>query len=551
MDKPGCSKWKFNRTVQKELNNLSLLRTDSTTNLTNNNAFVNEIQQFYPTLISESIVNHELENISELTVNEIPNETYQSNNLDSTILFNANASTNTSFNFSNTEDCQNNHCNSLLNKLPLSSQIEQYLKLWAVKNKITQIALKELLEIVGMIPEFKDMPKDPRTFLKTPRRTITRKVDPGSYFHLGINNGLNSMFKHIDLIHVPDIIEVGINIDGLPLFKSSSDQLYPILCLVNNVKIKPNVFSIGIYHGLEKPKDFNDFLSDFVEEATQLTTDGLLIKEKHVKFKINMFLFDAVAKASILYIKGHSGYSSCTKCTQEGDYICNRVCFPDLNFTKRTDFDFIAQTDPDHHVGKSILEKIPLFCPVTEVPLDYMHLICLGVVKKFVVSTWCYGHPPHKLSSNNIITVSNALVSLTDFVPVEFARIPRSLKECKRWKATEFRQFILYTGPLVLKDILDNAKYNHFLSLHVATRILLSDKYNLYIDYAEELLNHFVLCTKHLYGLEFLTHNMHNLLHITDDVKKFGNMNIFSNFSAENHLQKLKKLVKKSHHILP
>jgi len=102
-----------------------------------------------------------------------------------------------------------------------------------------------------------------------------------------------------------------------------------------------------------------------------------------------MFLFDAVAKASVLFIKGHSGYSSCSKCTLEGEYI-NSVCFTEIEFNKRTDSDFMNQTDPDHHTGHTILEKIPNIGLVTQVPLDYMHLICLGVVKKLLVSTWCF-----------------------------------------------------------------------------------------------------------------------------------------------------------------
>jgi len=72
-----------------------------------------------------------------------------------------------------------------------------------------------------------------------------------------------------------------------------------------------------------------------------------------------MFLFDAVAKASILFIKGHSGYSSCSKCTLEGEYI-NSVCFTETVFNKRTDRDFMNQTDPDHHTDHAILEKIPI-----------------------------------------------------------------------------------------------------------------------------------------------------------------------------------------------
>jgi len=64
-------------------------------------------------------------------------------------------------------------------------------------------------------------------------------------------------------------------------------------------------------------------------------------------------------------------------------------------------------------------------------------------------------------------------------------------------------------------------------------------------------LENVVLCTKHIYSSEFLTHNIHNLLHITDDVRTFGNLNLFSHFPAENYLQKLKNLVRKSDNVVP
>lgn len=57
-----------------------------------------------------------------------------------------------------------------------------------------------------------------------------------------------------------------------------------------------------------------------------------------------------------------------------------------------------------------------------------------------------------------------------------------------------------------------------------------------YLDYAESLLLHFVENTKNLYGPEYLTYNFHNLLHISDDVRTFGCIENFSNFSFENYL---------------
>jgi len=65
---------------------------------------------------------------------------------------------------------------------------------------------------------------------------------------------------------------------------------------------------------------------------------------------------------------------------------------------------------------------------------------------------------------------------------------------------------------IVLENKLDKNKYEHFLTLHVATRILLSDLLmKTMIDYAEELLKHFVLLSKLIYGPQILSHNFHNL----------------------------------------
>jgi len=179
-----------------------------------------------------------------------------------------------------------------------------------------------------------------------------------------------------------------------------------------------------------------------------------------------------------------------------------------------------------------------------------MHLILLGVVKRLLVGTWIFGDPPHKLSSYQVNLMSTKLISLKKYIPCEFARKPRSLKEVKQFKATEYRQFLLYTGPIVLKGILDSTKYDHFITLQTAITILLCPAWNSLINFSEELLRHFMLSCKIIYGTEFLVNNVYNLLHLCDDARRFGTLDSFSNFGFENYLQKLKKLVRKPNNIL-
>lgn len=430
---------------------------------------------------------------------------------------------------------------SISNDANINSEIAS----WAVSNKISHLAIGNLLKILKPYHPLL-LPSDPRTLLHTPRVIETKSIEPGSYYHIGIQNGLQYLLSHRKnktSFKNSDTVEVIINIDGLPLSKSSSSQLYPILmCLFSEV----NVSLVGVYHGYDKPKKSNEFLRDFVDEAIELSQQGFNFGESFFKFRIKGFVCDAPAKSFVKSIKGHTGYFSCSKCMQEGEYVNNRICFPDLEFILRTDDDFLSQRQEEHHVGLTILQEIPNFGLISGFPLDYMHLICLGVVKKLIVSLWLNGKPPYKLSARKIELISEQLVLQSCNIPKEFCRKPRGLNEAKRWKATEFRQFLLYTGVVVLCRILPKNYYINFVALHLATSILCNKKSNkTEIDYAASLLKYFVQSFKLLYGKDQMSHNVHNLLHIKEDVQNFGCLDNFSAFYFENYLQSFFHLLKK------
>ena len=67
----------------------------------------------------------------------------------------------------------------------------------------------------------------------------------------------------------------------------------------------------------------------------------------------------------MLNVKTHSGYHNCSKCMQEGQYINNRVCFPDFCCNLRTDEDFKEIKDEDHHISISPLLDLQGFGCVT------------------------------------------------------------------------------------------------------------------------------------------------------------------------------------------
>ena len=100
-------------------------------------------------------------------------------------------------------------------------------------------------------------------------------------------------------------------------------------------------------------------------------------------------------------------------------------------------------------------------------PLDYMDLTCLGVMRKLLLA-WKKGPLTVRIGTQNVNRISERLSMIKFSVPNDFARKPRSLDELARWKATELRQFLLYTGPVVLKNIVNEDIYNHFLTFHLA-----------------------------------------------------------------------------------
>lgn len=294
-----------------------------------------------------------------------------------------------------------------------------------------------------------------------------------------------------------------------------------------------------------------NFLNPFINESKDVVTNGILIDGKLLNCEIQGIICNTPAKSFILGTKGHSGYSSCTRCTQVGSYIEGRVTFPELNDPPRTHESFLNKEDEDFHVSNTFLMEIPGINMMKSFPLDYMHAVCLGVMRTLLLTWICGPAHPVKFPARVINLLSSKLIALQVHFPSEFNRQPRTVSEIKRWKAPELRSFLLYSGPIVLKGVFrqinnGTALYNNFLSLSIAMTILLNPLLSLqFIDYAKGLLTHFVQSTKLYYGPQFLTSNFHALIHIADDVSIFGNLDNCSAFPFENYLQTMKNYVRK------
>jgi len=59
---------------------------------------------------------------------------------------------------------------------------------WAVRHDITHLALDDFLKSISLFPQFKGLPKDSRTLLRTPTTTLVKEISGGIYHHFGLKN---------------------------------------------------------------------------------------------------------------------------------------------------------------------------------------------------------------------------------------------------------------------------------------------------------------------------------------------------------------------------
>lgn len=417
-----------------------------------------------------------------------------------------------------------------------------FLKQWSIKNNITHTALSELLKWFSTSPAIHNLPKDARTLLATPSATslVIEDMEPGQFYYFGLQSKLETF-----VISQPQVINVLIlqfNIDGVQIYKSKNVAFWPILSFIKNSK--HYVFPVAIYSGTKKPH-LEEFFKKFVDELILLTNTGLVINNCNINIKIEAFCCDTPARSYIKNVKGHNAKYGCDKCTCEGIYQNGRRMLLNLDADLRTDESCLERHNEEHHKGPTPLSKLPIGL-ITNFPLDYMHSVCLGVMRKLLF-LWRDGPRLIKLKNSDIATLNNTLEAASRMWPSDFNRKPRSLNELERWKATELRQFLLYLGPVLLKDLLPENLYCNFTLLHFGITILLNEDLNLaYNQYANSLLKLFVKEAVKIYGREFCTYNVHVLTHLANDAKQFNTLNNVNCFVFENYLGSLKKLLRKS-----
>ncbi|KAG1650241.1 OTU domain-containing protein [Nymphon striatum] len=293
-----------------------------------------------------------------------------------------------------------------------NKNVKTTLAKWMAKHNITQNASDDLLKLLRESGH-PNLPKTVRSLLRTPRDTQTEDKSGMEYKYL------EQMTNNTEISE----LKLSLNIDGLPIFKSTKDSLWPILCQVMNVQ-PPVIFPIALTYGKSKPADLT-FLDDTIADLQNIIQNGLLVDEKTYKVSLECIVCDAPAKAMVKNIKLYCGYYGCDKCSQKGVYI-GKITYQQVdNLELRTDSTFRQKENPEYYHGETPFSDLPIDM-ANAFPIDYMHQVCLGVVKRCILA-WIRGKKEVRISAQQVSKISNRLLNLQRFIPKLFARQPRSL----------------------------------------------------------------------------------------------------------------------------
>ena len=348
------------------------------------------------------------------------------------------------------------------------------------------------------------------------------------------------------------------NTDGVALFKSSTFSIWPVYMIICDLPPglrytrKYRIFA-GLWFGYTKPI-FSTFMQPFIEIMQQLYRDGFSVK---IPFEDKLVTvrgitisssMDAPAKCLFMCMQQFNGRCGCPYCTTSGTNVRtekggNCRTYPYVKKSNRAE-DMQARTHEQTFQDATMAREqklagkknpevngikglstgfgLPGYDIIKGTSIDYMHTVLLGIVK-MLMSRWfdtTYRHSPY-YCGDKISICDSRRANIKP--PNNISRIPRSLYDRTHYKASEYRTWLLYYSLPVMRGILQQLYFDHFMLLVCAVFILLKTSISeCDIQQASQLLEHFCLRAENLYDARIQTFNLHQLLHLTDCVINNG-----------------------------
>ena len=189
-------------------------------------------------------------------------------------------------------------------------------------------------------------------------------------------------------------------------------------------------------------------------------------------------------------------------------------------------------------VGRSLFLDIPYFNYLQDITVEYLHGVCLGVVKRMIELTFNVGESRQRNTKRKLSPVSefNKLMAEVQSFR-EFSRRARNL-DFSVMKGQEFRNIILFFFPIVVSCIEVNAKERRLwllLAYMIRMCVIPNEEYDLIDpDVLEYCGKHFYYLYEQLFHVRNCSYNTHEIGSHMKQIRVHGPLTFTSAFGFES-----------------
>lgn len=404
--------------------------------------------------------------------------------------------------------------------------------------------------------------KEVSYFIQIPIVDQLQKLYRRKDFVIGLNSRFNRVKKNV--LNYEDIYDGNIykqlrqpgnklwnnnnisfmwNSDGVSLYKSSNYQIWPFYLSVNELPYdmrtkKENMILVGLWFGSKKPCPA--VYLDAISDELNLISNGIEVEVPCIERTIEIAghviggTCDLPAKAIFLNMKQFNSSYGCHKCKIFVMHVSKVPIYlyqDHLQLRTQNETNEFARTavhlEEDNVFGVKGLSVISRFSSdyIRSTAVDVLHCVYLGVVKallklwfskKYKHNNWSFFHHIH--------VVDRLLCAITP--PSSVSRLPRSISEHQTyWKGHEFKNWLFYYSLPILRRIMGEkpAYFIHYkLLVDALSLVHQSSISEQSVNVAHDKFCQFVEEFEDLYEMRHLSANIHQLLHIAQNVRDFG-----------------------------
>ena len=357
----------------------------------------------------------------------------------------------------------------------------------------------------------------------------------------------------------PLILHLHVSTDGGQLFRFKKQSLWPfhavLLDLPYHIRTrKENVITFCLWLSRSKP-DWNSFLKEYLDNSILGKNIRVTIGSENVSIKVIMHtaVFDLPALASVMNHTQYNGKFGCFYCRSPGvsqrvgkgysrkyGAVCEELT--DSSYQEMALLADIYHQSLFGIKGRSCLSgflEIP-----SHVLLDSLHLIFENCTKSLLVKltdSSSFREPFYLGRHLDHYEEVYKNVLLPDFIEP-----PKSLREIGFWKARDLMNFLFfYSFPTVFvslfyKTFEDDEYCFHFFAFIIATRYSYSTVARSCHGLVKELFFYFQSRLAFLYDTNMCSMNMHLLLHVSNQIKRYGALPFASMFTFEHQFSVFK-----------